>query len=156
MSQALQKSDRSHLLPFPCPLMQSLCHRKPLGWSGRTCFWWSFQEVRFLDLPRHRGETDRLVVSRIVFFTLFKNGGNISLFPVTGDFTWLPWLFWYHAEWFCNCISQFPLEFGMHLTRSHGLVYVQIPQIVLNLVVSCDRRAFNLPVLSWFSGSGEM
>lgn len=61
--------------------MQSLHHRKPLGWSGGTCPWRScagcpksppilhepqhnFQENLFHDVLRHRGETIQRVFSK--------------------------------------------------------------------------------------------
>jgi len=40
----------------------------------------------FHDLPKHRGEADRSVISRVLLPTLFKNGLNVSLLPVTRDF----------------------------------------------------------------------
>ena len=41
MSKALKNPDRWHPLVFPCPPLLLRHHRKPLGWSGRTCPWWS-------------------------------------------------------------------------------------------------------------------
>ena len=39
------------------------------------------------DLSKYRGETGRLVVPSIIFFTLFKNGYDVPFFPVTRDYT---------------------------------------------------------------------
>jgi len=46
------------------------------------------QEDLLPDLPRHRSEVHRPVVPQVILFPFLKNGSNISLFPVTGDFTW--------------------------------------------------------------------
>lgn len=40
------------------------------------------KEDLFHDLPRHRGESDRLVVPRVLLSTFLKNACNASLFPV--------------------------------------------------------------------------
>ena len=50
--------------------------------------WHIFQRDLFHDLTGHRGEADWSVVPRVLLFTLFKNRCNVSIFPVTGDFTW--------------------------------------------------------------------
>ena len=46
------------------------------------------QEDLLPDLPRHRSEVHWPVVPQVILFPFLKNGSNISLFPVTGDFTW--------------------------------------------------------------------
>ena len=46
-----------------------------------------FQEDLFHDLTGQGGEADWLVVPRVFLFTLFKNGRDVSLFPVTGGLT---------------------------------------------------------------------
>lgn len=38
-----------------------------------------------------RGEADRLVGPRVLISTLFRDRYSSVLFPVTWDFTWLPW-----------------------------------------------------------------
>lgn len=40
----------------------------------------------------------------------------------------------YDGEWLGNYISQFPQAHKMHQFGSHGLVYVEVPQEVLNPV----------------------
>ncbi|KAK4808571.1 hypothetical protein QYF61_009874 [Mycteria americana] len=45
-----------------------------------------------------------------------------------------------------NYINQFPQDSGMHLVRSHRLMYVQVPQGVSNLIFSYSERDFAPPV----------
>jgi len=39
-------------------------------------------------------------------------------------------------------MRQFPEDSGMHPIRSHRLMYVQVPQVVPNLVFPYDGRGF--------------
>lgn len=71
---------------------------------------WHFQEAMFHDLPRHRGEADRLIVLGVLLSTLSKNGCGVSLFVVTRDLNWLPWLLKCHAEWLGKYGVWFPLQ----------------------------------------------
>lgn len=106
--------DKRHLQSFLCPLMQSLHHRRPLGWSDRTFLWWSLLAILnhlpvlhgqllhgeqfpggfFCDLPSHRSEVNRLVGPRILLCSLFLKAGMIFPFfrspgtsPVYCDFS---------------------------------------------------------------------
>lgn len=47
--------------------------------------------------------------------------------------------FKYHGEWLGNYTSQFPQDSRTHLTRSHRLGYVQVPQ-GLSTLISYRRR----------------
>lgn len=94
--------------------MWSLHHGRSLVWSGRAWWWWSgslskavltvpnhlpvlhvpshsFQEELCYGFPRHRCEVGRSVVPGVLlfFFTLFKDGHNVSLREVLRDCTWL-------------------------------------------------------------------
>lgn len=51
-------------------------------------------------------------------------------------------------EWLGNYISQFPQDPEIPLLESHGLVYVQILQVVLNLIFSYDGKDFSPQVPS--------
>jgi len=45
----------------------------------------------------------------------------------------------------------------MHPIRSHRLIYVQVPQVVVNVIISYRRRDFALPVsILWSTKSGEV
>ena len=59
----------------------------------------SFQEDLLHDLSKDRGETDWSLVLWVFLFPLFKNGGWVSPFPVSGTLTGLPGLFRYDGEW---------------------------------------------------------
>lgn len=49
--------------------------------------WLVFQEDLSRDLTRHRGKVDQSVVPRVLLpYTPFKNGSDVSLFPVIKDF----------------------------------------------------------------------
>jgi len=63
--------------------------------------------------------------------------------------------FKHYGEWLGNYISQFPQDSGMHLIRSHRFMYVQVPQVVKNLVFPYSGRSFTtlVPIL-WFISSG--
>jgi len=45
------------------------------------------KRICFMIFFWHTGEIDRLVVPRIIFFTLLKNECDVAFFPVTRDFT---------------------------------------------------------------------
>ena len=55
------------------------------------------------DPAKHRGVTDWSVVPWI-FFSFLENGGYVSPFPISGNFTRLPWPFKYVGQHFCNFI----------------------------------------------------
>lgn len=48
--------------------------------------------------------------------------------------------FRYYGERICNYVWQFPQDPGMNLITTHGLVYVQVPQMVSNFNFSYDGR----------------
>lgn len=98
------------------------------------------------DFRGHGGEGHWSVVTRVLFFTPFKNGCAIPISLVTRVFAWLLWLFKYDGEWLGNYIIQFPQDPGMYLIGSHGLVYIQVPQVVLNLIFSYSWRDLISPV----------
>ena len=52
------------------------------------------------------------------FSPFLKMGVILHFSPVIRDFTWLPWLFKYHWEWFGDYVSWFPQDSGMHLIRT--------------------------------------
>jgi len=54
----------------------------------------------------------------------------------------------YQISWrlACNYISQFPQDSGMHLVRPHRFTYVQVPQVVMNLIFSHSGRDFAPPI----------
>jgi len=45
-------------------------------------------------------------------------------------------------EWLDNYMNQFPQDSGMHLIRSHRLMYIQVPQVVPKLDFPCSGRGF--------------
>lgn len=55
----------------------------------------SFWEGLFHALPRRRGEADRWVIPRV---SLSKDGYSVSISPLSGDSTWLPWFVKYHGS----------------------------------------------------------
>jgi len=61
-----------------------------------------------------------------------------------------------HGEWLGNYISQFPQDSGMHLLKSHTLMYVQVPQVVLNLVFCYSGKGFTplVPILQSINCGG--
>jgi len=61
------------------------------------------------------GKTDKLVVPQVFLLSLFKNGGYVFPFPVTGKFTGLSQLLEYDGQWLSNFIHQFPQDPQMHL-----------------------------------------
>lgn len=63
-------------------------------------------------------------------FPFFKNGSDISLLPVTGDFSWQPWLFRYDGEWFGHHNSQFLQDPGRHVIGLHRLEHTQSHEAV--------------------------
>ena len=108
----------------------------------------SFQEDMFHYLPWQRGETDRSVVLSVIFFTLFKNGFDVTFFfqsPGT-----LP---------DCHKFSNIR-EVGLVTTpvnslrtlgctpSTHRLVDVQVPQVVTNLIFAYSVKGTASPVLS--------
>lgn len=95
---------------------------------------------------RAGGEDDCLVVPSILLFALSKTGCDVSPFPVWG--LALPWLFNYHGEWLGDYISHFPHDSSMHLVRSHWLMYVWVPQVVLKLIFSYSERELTALVLA--------
>ena len=46
------------------------------------------------------------------------------------------------GEWLGNYTSHFPQDSGMHLVRSHRFMYVQIAQVVSNLIFSYSGSDF--------------
>lgn len=46
--------------------------------------------------------------------------------------------FKYYGEWLGNYISQFSQNSEMHFVESCGLAYVQVPQIVSNLIFNSE------------------
>lgn len=76
-------------------------------------------------------------------FYRFKNTCDVSVFLVTGDFPWLPWLFKYNREWVSNCISQFLQKFGMHLVSPMQLCMFRL------LCFTSDGRYFIPTILAW-------
>jgi len=108
MSKALQNPGRRHQLPFFCPPMPSLRHRRSQDWSGTICSCWScdgclasppYLACALICLPRgcalwsfQAQMWGSLGCSSpsLPFFLL--EDGNISLFSVTGDFVWQPQL----------------------------------------------------------------
>lgn len=131
-TQRTQRSqDTLHQLLFPSPPTQSLCHRRTPDQSGAICPlqshvaasdhlpviltpWHSFQEDVIHDFIRHRNIW-LVDGAQGPIFTLLEIRCDISLFLVTGDFAWLPWLYKYDGEKLSNYICQFPL---MHNSSS--------------------------------------
>lgn len=62
-----------------------------------------------------------------------------SLFPVTRDFTWLPWLFKYHQVWLSD-YNQSTSSGLMHLIETHRLVDIQVPRTDMSLTLAYSRR----------------
>ena len=108
------------MISVALPLFTDIHHRRPLpDWSGMICPWWScagcfrsflhipwsllevfsnFNDSMFLllyNLPRHQSEAQQPAFSWVFLSPVHKNGSDISLFPVTRDFTWQPRLFEY-------------------------------------------------------------
>lgn len=81
-------------------------------------------------------------------------GCDVPFSPVTGDSACLPWLFKCNGEWLRTHACQVPHNPGMHLMKSQGLVYVEVSQMVLNLVFSYKGRYFISP--PWSSGTWEL
>lgn len=69
---------------------------------------------------------------------------NIPLFPVTRDFTWMPWLFKYHREWPSDRISQLSQDFGIHLIRSCS---GSLGGHQLGLILQCEKLGSPSPCL---------
>jgi len=67
--------------------------------------------------------------------------------PATGDLALLPQLIKYVGECLGNYIHQFPQNPELHVVSSHRFVYVQAPQVVLNLIFSCKELVFLPQVL---------
>lgn len=67
-----------------------------------------------------------------------------SLFPVTGDFSWL-WLCKYGGEWFDNCVSQFSQDFLRCISVNPIEIYVLVPQMI-RILISQERKHFSHPV----------
>lgn len=67
-------------------------------------------------------------------------------FPVTRDFTSLPWLFKYYGEWFGDYISQFTQDSEMHPSGTLRLVDVQILQAVMAVIFVYSGRDITPPV----------
>jgi len=96
--------------------------------------------------PDTEVEADRLVAPRVFLFTLFKNGHNFPFFQSPGISS--------NCRDFSNIMdsglgknfSQFPQDSWMHLVRSHRLTFVQVPQVVTNLIFSYSGRDFASPI----------
>lgn len=67
------------------------------------------------------------------------------MFPVTGDWILLPWLLELDGEWLGNYICQLSHYPGMHLIKSHGLVYIKIPKLFSNPDISKEEIDFINP-----------
>lgn len=63
--------------------------------------------------------------------------------PVSGNFTWLPWLLKYNGKWLSHFIHQFLQDPQMHLIRCHGLGHLQVPWMVSNLFFSYSFPHFS-------------
>jgi len=82
------------------PLVKS-CWLTWITSSFHVCL--NFQEDLVRDFPRHRGEANQPVIPQVVRSPFFKDGNDVSLFPVTRVFA-LPFQC---GEWLGNHISQF-------------------------------------------------
>ena len=85
-----------------CPPMLSLHRRRPPHWSSMMFPWWShagcFRSLAHSScaltclpggsLPRHRGEARWPVVFWVFLPAFLVNGNDVSLFPVSEDFTY--------------------------------------------------------------------
>lgn len=52
---------------------------------------------------------------------------DLTLPFFTRDFIWPPWVFKYNWKWLSDYVTQFPQVSGLHLIRTHRLVYLQVP-----------------------------
>jgi len=97
-----------------------------------------------------RGEAYRLVAPWIVLSSPLKYGCDIAIFPLTRDFTRLPWLFKYHWECLGNYDSQFPQDSGMHFFGTHRVTDVQVPWMICHepdLCLQWERHCSLSPCL---------
>lgn len=127
---------QAHRNVIPCALIRSLHHRHLLGWPGNTCPQWScdgclasppcvsmegsvtsWSTLSSSSLAQMGGWQVR--VPSVLPSTLLKNGYNISLLPVTGDFTWQPWISKHHGQQLGN--SQQPVPSRLYL-RTLGCI----------------------------------
>lgn len=69
-----------------------------------------------------------------------------SLFLVNGNFTRLQGLF-KCADSFCHFLQQFSQNPQMHLIKSQGLLHLQVPWMVSELILSYNRWSFIVPDL---------
>ena len=101
----------------------------------------SFEEDLFHDLPWHRGETDRSVAPRVIFFNLFKNGCDFTFFQLLGTPSGC------HdisiiiesglATTSANCLRTLMM---MHIIETHRPIDVHVPQTVVNLNFAYSGR----------------
>jgi len=64
--------------------------------------------------------------------------------------------FKYRGDCLGNSISQFPQDSVMNLVRSHRLLYVQVPQMVMNLIFFYSGKRFGplVPILQSIHSRG--
>lgn len=117
--------------------------------------WHSFQKNPFhCDLTSDKGKADLWVVPWLPLFMLFRNGCDwFFLFSYWWhDLTAMTFL--YYGKWLSDYICQFLQDLWVFLIGSHGLVYVQVSQMVTNLVFyngwdHSPRTCLETQVLEW-------
>ena len=85
--------------------------------------------------PMHRGEAPWPVVPQVFPSTFLKNGRDVSLFIVSGDFTWQPQRCEYEWARLGNCLTWFLQDPGMRVVWPHRLEHVQSHQMVWKKVI---------------------